>query len=52
MMTNKIAVAATIMSGNWLFKTFRFATTRSPAERSFPATIGFIWQSFSWYRAN
>jgi len=27
MMTNKIAVAATIMSGNWLFKTFSFATT-------------------------
>jgi hypothetical protein len=27
MMTNKTAVAAMIMSGNWLFKTFRFATT-------------------------
>src|SRR5882762_5554448 len=35
MMASKMAVAATMMSGNGLFKTLRFATTRSPAEQCF-----------------
>src|SRR5213080_725206 len=30
MMANETAFAATIMSGNWLFKPFRLATTHPP----------------------